>query len=238
MEEETKPVEGLEGVKSELEAEETSQDEKPEEQGETETEELEQTAGDEGEPEKEETDYKVKFSESTRENQRIREENQALEDELEEARANSKRLEESLRSNLKELEETDPASAEVIKIKQKLAGLEKSNLLEKEARVISEFIERNPQAKDDREALKALMRANPRKSAEQLYERHLKPAYNRGVDAGANKLRKQKSAKPETGKGSKTGEPTGEFPDGFNSWSLDKRKAYFKRKGITGAGEF
>lgn len=231
------------GVKSELGISETDKDNpeegtpsEPEEPGEgDEGTKPKGTGGKSGKP-AEEVDYKEKFANSTRENQRIREEIEAAEEDAAELRATNARLQTEMESYLKELREDDPGSARIIKVEQTLKSLEQSTLLAKEGVEVVNFIEGNPAAKGDREALRALMRTHPRKSPEYLWDKYLKPAYDRGFEEGGQKLRGQNATRPESGKGSKTGEPTDEYPDDFNQWPLAKRKAWFKKKGL--GGEF
>ena len=78
------------------------------------------------------------------------------------------------------------------------------------------------------------MIAFPKKSPEEIWTTIIRPAFDRGTEKGAEKVRKGKATKPETGKGSKSGEPVPSegTPEGFEKWPLEKRREWFKKKGV------
>ena len=85
----------------------------------------------------------------------------------------------------------------------------------------------NSDAVKHQEALRSLGRSNPRKSYETLWQENFAAFYE-----GDDKKAKKKS-QPETGKGAVVSDmPTGELPEKFNSWPLEKRQQWFKTKGI------
>ena len=184
------------------------------------------TEGKESTPEEE--DYKKKFSESTRENQRILEENRVLKVESEKTKARLDELEKQEQERVKLLEEENPDAAKIYKLEKSIDDLKKSILLDKEEKEVLIFIGSEPRAEAAKEGLKRLMRVNPTKSPKELWEENFLPAIDAFVKSKAGK----KAGQPETGKGSMSGEPIAELGEEFNKLPLEKRRAYFKKRGL------
>ena len=195
---------------------------------ETPTGELEGEGTEGGEPASEEEDYKKKFSESTRENQRILEENKVLKVESEKTKVRLDELEKQEWERVKLLEEENPDAAKIYKLEKSIDDLKKSILLDKEEKEVLAFIGSEPRAEAAKEGLKRLMRVNPTKSPKELWEENFLPAIDAFVKSKAGK----KAGKPETGKGSMSGEPITELGEEFNKLPLEKRRAYFKKRGL------
>ena len=134
----------------------------------------EETEG--GEPAPEEEDYKKKFSESTRENQRLLEENRFLKADTEKTKSRIDELERQEQERVKLLEEENPDAAKIYKLEKSIDDLKKSVLLDKEEKEVLIFIGSEPRADAAKEGLKRLMRVNPTKSPKELWEENFLPA--------------------------------------------------------------
>lgn len=196
---------------------------------ETPTGKLEGTGTEGGEPAEGTEDYKKKFSESSREAQRLFEENKVLKAESEQTNVRLAELEQIEEEKQRLLEEENPDAAKIHKLEKSIDEVKKSILLEKEDKDVSSFISSESRAVASKEALKRLMRVNPFKSPKELWEENFLPAIETAVKSKAGKG----AGQPETGKGSMSGEPIAELElEEFNKLPLEKRKAYFKRIGL------
>ena len=181
-----------------------------------------------GEPASEEEDYKKKFSESTREAQRLLEENKVLKADTEKTKSRIDELEKQEQERVKLLEEENPDAAKIYKLEKSIDDLKKSILLGKEERDVLDFIGSEPRADVAKEGLKRLMRVNPAKSPKELWEENFLPV----IEAFGKSKAGRKAGQPETGKGSMSGEPITELGEEFNRLPLEKRRAYFKKRGL------
>jgi len=104
-------------------------------------------------------------------------------------------------------------------------------VLTKEESQLAKFVDSNPEAKAHKEALKALGRANPNKSYDDLYGEYIKPAYEAGKQAVEGKLKK--ATQPETGKSSEPSPDTGGFEEKeFNKLSVEERRRRLINMGL------
>jgi predicted RNase H-like nuclease (RuvC/YqgF family) len=197
--------------------------------GETPTNETDTTeTGGEANPQKEEIDYKTKFSESSREAQRLMEENKRLaqeynlkDKELADAQEERKRFEE-------EIANANPEQLDAFKMRKSIEELQKSVVLEREERELTQFTASNPEAAKHKEVLRKLGRAE-KKSYNELWNENFKDLYGE-LTAEKSKADK-KSRQPETGKGSATNMEGGFSLDAFSKMSLIQQKEYLKKQG-------
>jgi len=169
-------------------------------------------------------DYKAKFAASTAENQRILGEFKSLQDRAEELEASLTDTKESLSVLEKQYEEEKPEEYEASKANKVLGNLQERVAALDETAKLNDFVGSNLDSQTHKEALRALGRANPRKSYATLWKENFAAFYE---DKGETK-----KSQPETGKGAVVSDmETGDLPDGFNSWPTEKRKAWFKSHG-------
>lgn len=168
-------------------------------------------------------DYKAKFAASTAENQRILSEFKSLQDRAEELEASLSEAQESLAALDRQYKDEKPEEYEAAKANKVLGSLQEKVAAIDESNKLNEFVLSIPTAATHKEALRALGRANPRKSYATLWKENFAPFYEKG---------EVKKSQPETGKGAVVNDmETGELPDGFNGWPVEKRKAWFKSHG-------
>jgi len=172
-------------------------------------------------------DYKTRYAESTRENQRILDENKSLKSDLEKNKSNYSDLEKSFNELDGKFKDENPESYDAVKanktigdLQGKVAGLSEDNKL-------NDYVQSNSNANKHKGALRDLGRANPNKSYETLWEENFAGFYK---EAGK---KTEKKSQPESGEGAVTPDmETGEMPKDFNTWPMAKREAWFRGKGI------
>ena len=178
-------------------------------------------------------DYKEKFGASTRENQRIMNEHKATQEKLREQEARLAELAQEKQEIEARLQDEKPEVYDTLKVSKELNELRKDVVLQKEKTAIEDYVANNPDAKQHKEALKSLGRANPSKSYDEVYNDFIKPVYESGIkDYEAKKLI-NKQTQPESGKDSADKSPIGvDDLSELNSKSLEERKRFFKSKGM------
>lgn len=182
---------------------------------------------------KDEEDYKVKFSESSREAQRLYGENKNLKDEMEVLKTKVSNLSVVEEKELAELKEANPELYEFRTLKKSFGELQKTVLSQKEELEIAKMLEANPDAKLFREAIKKIGRAEPNRSYDDIWAEEFKPLIETKVKAKADEIAKAKGKRTETGKGSMTDEPISDLSlDKFSKLSLVEKKAYLVGKGL------
>jgi len=180
-----------------------------------------------------EVDYKEKFSASTRENQRIRDEHQKLQETLDQERVNSKELETSVKEYEKQLADENPEALDMLILKKKVEKLSQDTALQRENAMMNDYLKSNPDADEQKEALKALGRTFPDRTYGDLYDVYFAPLVKKGEEAYQSKLSKKKDFQAETGKGNISNSFSDEIDlKDFSKLSLAKRKAILKRKNI------
>jgi predicted RNase H-like nuclease (RuvC/YqgF family) len=166
-------------------------------------------------------DYKAKFAASTAENQRILSEFKSLQDRAEELEASLTETKDSLTVLERQYKEDKPEEYEAAKANKAIGSLQEKVAVIDETNRLNDFIGSTSDAQTHKEALRALGRANPRKSYATLWKENF-AAFYEGKDG-------TKKSQPETGKGAVVADiETGDLPDGFNSWPVEKRKVWFK----------
>lgn len=214
------------------EAEEVIDGEAPAEQTPTDPT-TQETGTREGQVKEPEVDYKVKFSESAREAQRLYEETKTLKQEKAEAlqRAEAERKErEELLARLKD---ENPEAFDALSIKKNLSELQREVLTQKEEREVNDYLSKNPQAVAHKEALKRLGRAEPKKSYDELWSENFAPVMESGRKLAEQEYKSTRAKQPETGKGSISKDPASAFDvDEFNKLTLAQRKEILKKQGF------
>lgn len=182
-------------------------------------------------------DYKVKFSESTRENQRIAGEIKTLQDSRAGDRATAERLQREMEDLRKVAAKENPEGLEKFDLKKsheensrKLAEL----TLDRE---LDSFASKTVGAPERREALKNLAKAFPSKSLAELWNENFAGVSEAIEKAKKDKTTSQTTTQPEKGKGTSTREPGGETVAGlpvaeFNKLSVGERRALLTKAGI------
>ena len=207
--------------------EETLNEETP-----TNDQETEGTEDGEGKPPKEqEPDYKLKFSESSREAQRLYEETKTFKSQLIEKETALVEKEAELARIYETLNSDNPEAGKVVKLEKTVDELKKFVLMTKESQAIDEFVKSNSVAEAHRETLKRLGRALPDKSYKEIWEDTLSFAYTKGKNDSAEEQKRLKAEAPERGKGGISSEPIASIEQ-LNKLPLEKRKEYFKKMGL------
>jgi len=183
-------------------------------------------------PKEPEVDYRIKFSESTKENQRIMAENKATQERLARIEAHASTLEEEKAELERQLRSEKPDSFEAIQVKKELNELKRDIILQKERDAINDYVDSNPEAARHKEALKSLGRANPTLSYSEIYDRMIKPVYEAGMKDYEEKQKIKKQIQPETGRGSVEKGPDEEKEENFSNLSLEERRRKFKAMGL------
>ena len=174
-----------------------------------------------------EEDYKTKFSESSKEAMRLLEANKILETKI-------KEVEETHQKRLDEIAKLNPEKVELSGVKESLTKVEKELNLEKDLRVISDFVKQNPEADAHRDVLKDFKGFYPNLTVLQIWNEKVKPIIEKGAQKKIEDIHEKEAGQPETGEGSATGEPGGGgmTPAQFNKLPLDKQKSYLKKLGL------
>ncbi len=174
---------------------------------------------------KEEVDYRVKFSESSREALRLLDEKKALEQSISERDQKISAYEKQLES----LKADNPDLAKVIDLENTVNELKKDAALGKEERSLNEFIKEVPDAESFKEAIRKLGRIEPTKSYKEIFSEHFSAVVGKISDDVA----RQNSQQVETGKGSISTDPDSTLDaKEFNKLPLEKRRDIFKKMGL------
>lgn len=194
-------------------------------------------------------DYKVKFSESSKEANRLLDVNKTLENTNKEDRATISKLEATKKVLEDSLKENDPEAFEKLqsRIKQETDSRELESM--KIDDKLNKFIAENEGSEEHREALKHHLNANPDKSLDAIWKEHGFQAMVESKDSGdgtseeenkdGNSDDKNSSgddAGTEDGKGTSTGDHAkgtigGHSPEAFNKLPLLERKAILSKEG-------
>jgi hypothetical protein len=174
-------------------------------------------------------DYKVKFTESSKEAMRLLDENKKLQVDLEAER----QARQALEKDSEDLANINPDGSRLLKTEKTVEQIQKELLLEKEERELNSFVQLTPEAKSHAEALKSLGRANPKASYKDLWEKHFLPIFEAGKEA--SKSQRKKDTQVETNVGNQTPAPAEEHTftvEQFNALPLEKRREFFKKMGM------
>lgn len=201
----------------------------------------EETHGDEGatesaqgedEPGSQEIDYKVKFSESSREAQRLLDEVKRLTAENEQFKDSRVQLETDLEDAKEVLKQTNPEAYNFKTLEKSVKDIEKNLALSKENESLNQYLTQNPGADAIKESLRVLGRQFPTLSYDELWKQHYEPVVTKTTTDVQAKKALKKASSPETGKGSPTSDLAGDVDDkDFNKKTLNERKAILKKKG-------
>lgn len=213
--------------------EDEEDDLKPEEGEEERTEGKGEAEEDEDESEKDKTDYKLKFSESTRENQRIFAENAASKEENEALKGKVSKLEADMKEYFETLKDESPDAEKMLRLEKSIKELQTQIFQNKEEMEVGKFLTEHPEAEPIDASLRKLYRTNPNKSVEELWNEFFKPLADKTEEGAKARIRRQRSEMPETGKGSSAKGPDAELSEGeFNELSLEERKKHLKKLGL------
>ncbi len=207
--------------------EEVKIDEQPETETPTNETEAEETGG-EAIPQKKEIDYETKFSESSREAQKLLEEKKRLRAELDDKIRINRELVEERKKFEEEMASANPEQYDALKMKKSIEELERAVVLEKEERELTQFVASNPEAAKHKEALRKLGRYE-KKPYTELWSENFKDIY--GEVAAEKSKAGKKARQSETGKGSASQMEGGFNLGDFNKLSLIQQKEYLKKQG-------
>lgn len=183
-------------------------------------------------PKSEDVDYKTKFSESTRENQRILENQKKLEQENVSLKESNVKLEAERKELFDAINADNPNAAIINSLRQKVEATERQVADREFERDLKDFVKENPSAGAVADAIRKLAKVE-NKSPKEIYDANFKPIEERASKAKAEKISQQKADQPETGKGSITKDPsTSALGDDFNKLPLEKRREAFKKMGL------
>jgi len=185
-------------------------------------------------------DYKEKFSQSSAEALRIREENRRLQDDM----ARERVAREALEKEKRELEElargTNPEGYDNSRLRKHIEELSTGLAQMKERQELADFVGSTPEASKYRDTLRDLGRTYPNRTYSDLWESSLRTVAD--AERTATEARaERKKAEPDSGRGSTTGEPNAELIGGyplekFNKLPMEKRKEIFKK--LQAKGQF
>ena len=180
----------------------------------------------------EEPDYRGKFSESSKENQRILADNKRIAEEnatLRESNAKLQTLSEELRLVAGE---ANPDGTKILDLEKSIRELQTNIALSKEATDVNAFIGENPEAAKVSDSLRKLYRLNPTKSLSEIWAENFAPLVQATKEGAAAKKATQTKTQPEKTGGSVSGDPSASaLPADFNKWSIAERKAYLQKRG-------
>jgi hypothetical protein len=189
--------------------------------------------GDEGDGKN--IDYKTKFSESTKEAQRLLGEIKTAQDLTAQEKARGVELEKQLKEIREVAEGKNPEGLKLVDLQRQLAETTQSFALEKEERMLDSFFAdvKTEGASSKKEALRALKRAQPNTSLVSLWDEHFKAGVEAAAKAKQDKKTDKKKNASETGKGTSGREPaagetvgnTGYTLDEFNKLPVAKRRS-------------
>lgn len=179
-------------------------------------------------------DYEAKFKASQAEAMRLLDDKRRIESEHAQVRERVTGLE----KQLKELEDVakgaNPEGYDGHKLRQYVEGLRADLSQMKERQELESFTAANPEAAKYRETLKDLGRAYPGRTYREIWESSLRTVAE-AERASAESKAERRNAAPDSGRGTKTGEPAsdnigGYSLDAFNKLPLEKRKAILARQ--------
>lgn len=183
-------------------------------------------------------DYKDKFANSTRENQRILEENNTLQSARKGDGATIERLNKEMEDLRKIAEGSNPEGLEKFDLKKSADDNARQLAELKLENEIDRFVSKTPGADERREALKNLAKVFPTKSLADIWGENFKGVGDAVAKAKEDKTTSQKKTQPEKGKGTSTKEPGGETIAGmpvaeFNKLSVSERRSALIKAGIS-----
>lgn len=205
------------------------------------TEESEETETEGGETQPEEIDYKVKFSESSKEAQRLageakrlEAERAATEERVRQLEAEKTRLEEEQRKAFEALKESNPEAYNFTKLEREVNELKQSVFSGTLEGQIEKFIQTEPLAQASRDAILRILKSNPSRTPQQVWEEDFRPVVNHAIDSAAKRKTRTASEQPESGEGSIIEEPLEEtgLPANFSKLPLEKRGEILRKKGF------
>lgn len=170
-------------------------------------------------------DYRQRYIESSKGAEQIALKAKELQTALEVERQTREAQEQRARELEEALMSQNPEGFDAYQVKKELSELKKDLVLQKEETSIARFVDSNPEAKAHKEALRALGRANPSKSYDELYNDYLKPAYEAGARDYEIKVKEKRTSQPETGKSAEPSPRTTSFDEQeFNKLSTEERR--------------
>ena len=177
-----------------------------------------------------EVDYKKKFSESSKENQRITEENEQLRKEAQWVK--------NLRAMGYSPEDIDRYIAtggskelDSVKLQRDLEEVKKNQILQKEEIDLERTLKEISDAAPFKETLRTLGRSYPGKTFKDLWAEHIEPALKAGQELAYKKLEVKKKTQVESGKGS--GETRAELSfNDFKKLSPAEMAKYLRERGM------
>ena len=177
------------------------------------------------EPSKEpEVNYEEKFKTSSEEGIRLAKENKILQAEKEENNARFKQLEEEKNTLNEQLKTEDPETYDALKVKKELHEIKKDLITSKEENSLNGFLMDNPEAKEQKEALRKLGRTNPNQSYDDLWETVVKPLQDAGVAAYQAKQKEKINSQTEKGGGAMETSPGETDMSNFKKLPLAEQK--------------
>lgn len=182
----------------------------------------------EAEP-KDTTDWKQRYSESTKEFQKLNAKLKEYEGLTAQERNKAEKLQEERDSLMKRLKDEQPETYDAITLKSALDSNSRELAELKEKVQLDDFISDEPLAKPYREALKAHARAFPKKSMQDIWNDSFKDIAEAKKEIAETKTARKKESQPDKGKGTSTAEPGKETIAGmpvedFNKLSVEKRR--------------
>lgn len=179
------------------------------------------------------TDYKEKFAASSRENQRILDENKKIAEELAKERDGRAQLERLNEEYKRVAGESNPDGAKILELEKSIASVAQSLALNKENEDLRKFVDAHPEAAKVSDSLRKLYRLTPTKSLDEIWGENFAPLVQVAKDGSVARITAQKKSAPErTGGGALVDPAAGELPDDFAKWPVAQRKEYLKKKGF------
>lgn len=194
-----------------------SDDETDDQQGEAGDDDDNSDAGDDSK-----VDYKKKFSESTKEAQRLLGEIKTAQDSSAQEKAKAAKIAEEMAELRKVAEGKNPEGVQIHDLSRRLEETTRTLALEKEERMLDTFIAgvKIDGASSKKEALRALKRAQPEITLDKLWDEHLKAGVEFAAKAKQDKKTSKKKDSSESGKGTSGRESSGEEQVGTTGFSL------------------
>lgn len=177
-----------------------------------------------------EVDYKEKFSASSKEAQRLAQEQKDLQAQLQADRIRLKELEAEKMELETKFKTEKPEEYDALSTKRELEAIKKDLIAQKEEAALNTFLAETPEApKEQKEVLKKLGRANPNLSYSQIWSDMIKPLMEAGAAQYGSKQAQKKTTQPETGKGSTASPDDNLDLKAFNKLPLSERREKLKK---------
>lgn len=155
--------------------------------------------------------YREKFSGSTSGAQQLLNEKKELSTKIDELGATVEESKQKIEEYRKVAEGTNPEGLKLVDLQSQLADAHKQVALLTETAALDAFEKTTPLAASKRDALRSLMRANPKESAQKLWDDNLKAGAEAEAARKTEKKTAQKKSASDTGKGTSTREPAGDM---------------------------